>query len=504
MKTNKFITFTLLILSMLVVSVSCSEFLDVNENPNDPAISTPSLTLPVAQASLASLNATSMTYLGQSIAYNWATPSNWSANGDLTRYAITTGFYSNIFETSYVDIFKNLTYIETYEDPTGAVDYSAYQVISKTLKGFQYQYLVDLYGDVPYTEANQRGANTTPKYDDAETVYKANIDALTAAANLALNLPSNAENPETKDIIFGGDMQHWAEFANTIKLRMLVRLSNTGQDAYIREQIALIDANGAGYITADVNSNPGYSDAENRQSPFYGYFRNVNTNLQTNRGDYTVGSDFTIDYLTNTNDDRLERLYTGAANGGAFKGAPQSTILPGTGFTSDDLAKVGPGLLKSADQDQPIMLLSEALLLQSEAIVRGYIAGTDADAQALYEEAIEESYIYLGVGATNAASVTAAQTYYGQNTNNISWAASTNKIAAIINQKWIALNGTSSIELWIEKTRTGFPANLPIPAESGGVRPVSLLYPSSEIGRNSNNVPAQTAADAFTNNPFWK
>jgi hypothetical protein len=58
--------------------------------------------------------------------------------------------------------------------------------------------------------------------------------------------------------------------------------------------------------------------------------------------------------------------------------------------------------------------------------------------------------------------------------------------------------------LWIEKTRTGFPANLPQPAEGGGKRPVRLLYPSSEISRNSQNVPAQTAASAFNDNPFWK
>ncbi len=69
-------------------------------------------------------------------------------------------------------------------------------------------------------------------------------------------MPANAENPLEKDIINGGDMTKWAQFANTVKLRMLVRLSNTNQDAYIRAQIALIDANGAGYITSDIFTNP--------------------------------------------------------------------------------------------------------------------------------------------------------------------------------------------------------------------------------------------------------
>jgi Starch-binding associating with outer membrane len=323
---------------------------------------------------------------------------------------------------------------------------------------------------------------------------------LTSAASTALNLSATAENPGTQDIIYGGDMVKWAQFANSIKLRMLVRLSNTNQDAYIKAQIALIDANGAGYITADVKANPGYSDNEDKQNPFFGYFRNPSTGLQTDRGDYTVASDYTINYLTTNNDLRRNRLYAAAETGGAYKGTAQATILPGTGFTSKDVSKVGPGLLVAVTQDQPIMIMPEILLLQAEAIQRGYIPGGDAGAKAKYEEAIRVSFASLNV--PNAA--TAAVAYYSQDRINTSWNSSANKIEAIITQKWIALNGTSSIELWIEKTRTGFPSGLPIPAEGGGTRPVRLLYPGSEISRNALNVPPQTAQSAFTDNPFWK
>lgn len=503
MKKLKLISRSVLLLLSVMV-IGCSEdFLDVNDNPNNPPVSTPRLTLPVAQQNFASLHGTSMTYLGQFFVYNWATPSNWSANGSLTRYDVTSNFYGNIFETSYAVIFRDLTYVQNYEDPSGAVDYSAYDVIAQTIKGFQYQYLVDLYGDVPYREANQRGANTTPAYDEAEFVYKAVIDSLTAAATLALNLPENAENPGSQDIIYGGNMTRWAQFANTVKLRMLVRLSNTGQDQYIKDQIALINSNGAGYITANVTANPGYSDNAGQQSPFYGYVGVGPNNAALDRQDYTVASDYAIEYLEATNDPRLERLYSEANNGG-YKGVRQATALPGSGFTSEDLSHVGPGLLQSSEQDQVIMLYSEALLLQAEAMVRGYIEGGEAGAKPLYEKAIEESFAFLTVGATRAESIAAAREYYAQPIENVSWDASPNKIEAIITQKWVALNGTSSIELWIELTRTGYPDNLPIPEESGGVRPVSLLYPLSEIGRNSENVPPQTAADAFTNDPFWR
>jgi len=479
--------------------VSCSDdFLDVNTSPNNPSFSTPSLTLPVAQQSLLSLNATSMNYLGNFMTYSWSTPSNWSANGNLIRYNVTTTFYSNIFETSYSSIFKNLTYVNNYED--GDIDYSAYKAISQILKAFQYQYLVDLYGDVPYTEANQRELNLTPKYDDAETVYKDLIDKLTSAAILATNLPDNYQDPEGQDIIFGGDMNKWAAFANTIKLRMLIRLSDTGQDSYITSEIAKINANAAGYITETVVGQPGYSDDTSKQNPFWGYVGKLpNDGEITNRNDFTIASDYIINLLSLNNDPRMERLFA-EAKGGGYLGAEQSTILPGVGFTNDDTSHVGPGLLIGPDQDQPLMLLSEAQFLQAEAMVRNYIPGGDAAAKDMYESAIKNSFEFLKV--ENAS--TEAEDYYDQAISNINWDSSSNKVQAIITQKWLALLGTSGIEPWIELTRTGFPTGLPIPAESDGVRPVRLLYPASEVSRNSNNVPSQTQSDAFTSNPFWK
>lgn len=497
MKNIKIKKTILFLFALAIVSVSCEEFLDVNDNPNSPPISTPSLTLPVALQDFAALNGRTMTYLGNQLVVNWATPSNWSANSIYMRYDFSADDFTNVFETSYVSIFKNLTYVETYEDPTGAIDYSNYKAISKIVKGFQYQLLVDLYGDIPYTEANLRGDNPTPVYDDAETVYKSVIADLGAAVDL-INNADNAEDPGSQDILFGGHMEDWIEFANSIKLRMLVRMSNTGQDSFISGEIASIIANGGGFIHTSAATNPGYSSDEGKQSPFYDYFVQPN-GAQTNRQDYTVASEYALEWLTNVSDPRMERLYKEAANGG-FKGAVQSTVLPGTGFTSEDLSKVGPGLLVSAEQDQIVMSMAEALFVQAEATVRGYLPGGDAAAQELYEAAIEASFIQLGVeDAENEA-----ETYYNQPIKNVSWSNSPNKIEAIITQKWVALNGTSSIESWIDLTRTGFPVGLPIPDESSGSRPLGLLYPSSERSRNSNNVPSQSAGDVFTKAPFWR
>ncbi len=483
----------------LFVFASCSDnFFDVNENPNDPGVSTPSLTLPVAQQQMVSLNARSMMYLGNMLMYNWATPSNWQANYNYFRYDINSTFQSTIFETSYVSVFKNLTYVENYEDEEGAVQYNQYKAISLILKAFQYQYIVDIYGDVPYSEANLRGENTTPAYDSAEEVYKGNIAALSEAVDLLMNLADNDENPGVHDIIFNGDVASWIQFANTIKLRYLIRLSDGASSLVdISGEISKIESNGYGFITSNVVANPGYSDNEDKLSPFYGYFRKAGTGAQTDRGDYTVASDFTIDYLDGTNDPRLFRLYAEAEAGG-YKGAPQDTDLPGEGFRSEDLSKVGPGLIKSPGSDQPVMLLAEALLLQAEAVERGYISG---DAKQLYEDAITASFEFLEV--PDAA--VAAEDYYTQGIPNVGYDNSPNKIEAIITQKWIALNGTSSIESWMEFNRTGFPKDVPLPENTTrSHRPYRLLYPNSERARNADHVPGQTGDDAFNQKIFWQ
>ncbi len=489
---------TIWLFVVTMVLVSCGDdFLDVNDNPNTPSISTPSLTLPLAQHNLSSLNGTSMNFMGNFLVYNWAIPSNWSAWASLLRYNVTTDFFDNIFETSYASVFRDLTYIETYDD--GAGDYTAYKAISKILKSYQYQYLVDMYGDVPYTEANMRAENRTPAYDDAEFVYTSILGDLTDAVALIDTMEATAANPGSQDTIFGGDMEKWAQFANIIKLRILMRLSdNSAYSSLVATEIGNIQANGHGYPNANIMNQPGYSDNEDKQNPFWGYIGfQPGSDSEYDRHDYTVATDFTIDYLGFTNDLRVTGLYEEAANGG-YHGAYQSTILPAAGFTSEDLSKVGSGLLKSPNQDQPIMLYAEGLLIQAEMVQKGLIPG---DAQALYESAIEQSFMYLDI--ENA--VSAAQEYYAQELNNVSWDSSSDKLEAISMQKWIALNGVHGGELWVEYMRTGVPNNLPFPEEvTDGRRVVSLLYPTSEVSRNSENVPPQTKEDAFTNSPFWK
>ncbi|RTY86838.1 SusD/RagB family nutrient-binding outer membrane lipoprotein [Flavobacterium sp. RSP49] len=142
------------------------------------------------------------------------------------------------------------------------------------------------------------------------------------------------------------------------------------------------------------------------------------------------------------------------------------------------------------------MLLAESKFLQAEAVQRGFL--TTGSAQTLFNEGVQSSFTYLG--ATIGTYLTEINLKSG-----FGWAASSNKIQAILTQKWIALSSIHGVENYINYTRTGFPV---IPGSINGFnlqpsRPKRLIYPLSEYNANSANVPNLTSSQIITQGPFW-
>jgi len=137
--------------------------------------------------------------------------------------------------------------------------------------------------------------------------------------------------------------------------------------------------------------------------------------------------------------------------------------------------------------------------LQAEAVARGWLPG---NAQTVYESAVRESFVWLGV--PNA--VTAANTYMTNNAT-ASWAnagtTTTSKVNFVVYQKYIALTGINPLEAYNDYRRLKIPANIPLsvnPARGGRVLPVRLLYPSNEVAVNSGNIPKGQTQDTPI---FW-
>jgi hypothetical protein len=487
---KNFLKYTTLLL-VVILMASCEDFLDVNDDPNNPVTVSPELVLPVAQnysANVMYLNRY-INNLGNMMMYNWSQSDGFSWYYDEFNYAVNSSFYARIFNYSYQNTLKQYQILEGL-----GAEYDYYKAISKIMKSYHFQILVDLYGDVPYSEALQRGGEATPKYDDAATIYADLIAQLTAA----IELIDNADVPEAveNDVMFDGDMTKWKQFANTIKMRIIVRVSDMATPPFnIATEIAAINTEGSGYITADASVNPGYVQQENQQNPLWDAFGQTVAGDNTMNNDATCATDYVLAYLQSTNDPRIDYIYEEPATG--HLGVPQGLLDYDTpvvdAFMPDLVSNIGPGIIKGADQDAILFTLAESKLNLAEAAVKSLI--TD-DAQTLYQEGITASFVTLGLSAAQAS------TYYTQAMNLVGWTTSANKIQAIITQKWIAVNGMNAEQSWFDYSRTGYPAGLPISLlHPGSDRPVRLYYPAGEYSSNGANVPTQP--DAFTAKIFW-
>ncbi|WP_443945005.1 SusD/RagB family nutrient-binding outer membrane lipoprotein [Pedobacter sp. AW1-32] len=474
-------------------------YLDINENPNTATSAKPALVLTGA------LNNTAAYTTGGSIFYSfaalwmnyWMTPGGVSGWYEERSYNFTTNWSGST--TLWANAYDNLNDYAYLEKQGKATGQNFFVAVAKTMKAWNYQYLVDFYGNVPYSQASQSVSFLTPKYDKAQDIYEDLAKQLDTAANLfktATVLPADAP----ADIFNGGNLQKWGKFANTLKLRILLRQSEMpGREAYIKAELAKINANGFGFIGTDegIFNNPGYLNTTGKQNPFwavYGY--GVDGNRTASHG-YMLASTYGMDFLRNNNDPRLGRFYN-TVNDGA--GSTYVSLVWGQDVNFDQtiatVSSIGEGVLKSFDQKQPILTDFESLFLQAEAAQRGWITG---DAKALYEAAVTANFVYLDLEDTDAETYLAGQAV-------ANWDANSNKLALIIKQKWAAMNGTNAIEPWTDYRRLELPADMPISIASTVTTrkiPVRMLYPQREYNTNTANVSAEGTINQFTSRIFW-
>ncbi len=467
--------------------VSCDEWLDVNQDPNNPTEIGPDLSLPVAQFYTAYwlANDRRVSHLGNIFMVNWSESAGFSWYDTEFLYQANSTFYNRIFDDAYRLNMKQFTDIEGKGD-----DYLAYDAISMIMKAYTFQILVDFYGDIPYFDALKRSDVATPAYDNAQAIYDDLIVQLSAAQDLLDQAEANTNSvlPEDDDVMFGGDLLMWKQFANSVKLRILTRENQVKDAGYITTELAAIAEEGSGYITADVEINPGFTQQQNQQSPLWESFGADETGAEPLSGQATCASEFMINYLTDTSDPRIDFLFEEPATG--HLGVPQGITSTQDVYAPALVSNLGPGLLIGPSQGTKVMTVAEVMFNLAELALNNF----GGDAEALYEAGVQASFNTLGAGD--------ASVYLSQNIENIGYDASSNKLAAIINQKWLAMQGINAEQSWFDHSRTGFPDNIPISVEAPNlVRPVRLAYPASELSQNSENIPDQP--NVYTAKIFW-
>ena len=225
--------------------------------------------------------------------YNWSQSDGYSWYSDEFKYLVTSSFYQEIFEDSYSTALKQYAVLDNLTES----NYNYYRAIAKIMKAFHFQLLVDCYGDIPYKEALGRSLNATPKYDDAQEVYDSLIVSLTKAIDIIDNA-TDQKAPGADDAMFGGDMLKWKQFANTVKLRILVRESDmAAKSTYIQNEIDAINTEGSGFLESDVEINPGFIAASGQQNPLWDALGWDYTGSQTMSSKATCATDYILEYL---------------------------------------------------------------------------------------------------------------------------------------------------------------------------------------------------------------
>lgn len=478
---------------------------DINkDNPNVPSSVDPTLILTAALNNSASNYAGGNTDFANYYMGYWAVSGDYIPNAGTVQYKINTDFFSGNWDGVY-PVLKNYQSIIDYYN--GNANGGYFTAIAKIMKAFHYGRMVDIYNNIPYTEALNGGSNNFPKYDDAKTIYKSLVDDLDAAVALINGATASTTSPGNYDILYKGNMTKWKKLANTIKLRLLVHLSETSDGpAYIQSKLTGMSSADFLGASEDAGINPGYSNsANNQQTPLWQDLGSSTTGTKYGNNTYYRACSYGVNFYINNNDPRVGYFYT-ATSGGTYKGrAFGSTALEhnsdisGIGGPSGGVTASTSGSLKSPSDPAIIFPASESFFLQAEAVQRGYMSG---DAAALYQSGVTESFKLLNVPSATSA----ATNYTAQSNDKTNFTLAADKIKIIITQKWAAMNTYDPLEAWNDWRRLGIPADLPVsiyPGTTAPHIPYRLLYPTSEYSYNANNVNGQGTIDAITSKIFW-
>ena len=382
--------------------------------------------------------------------------------------------------------------------------------------------MVDLWGDIPYTEAGSLPATSViknPKYDEQKALYNSFLTDLASIATYFRTSTTNSTFSKA-DILLKGDVNKWARYANSLRLRLLMRISKTDEATARTSVLEMLNNQTNNPLIDGGNTalyNPGNSDV--LLQPL--------TNSTSDLHDaFFEGSWYATDYALNTvmlpaNDPRIRVIYDKFGRGAGTNFVPNANYraMPITFTTAQQESSFADySVLDSAtflyNQKLPGILItaSEVNLLKAEAYERW---GTTADAKVAYDNALKQSvafYYYLnnlnqGGGFKNEVAPTPAIVDAWVNTSTAAYnGTSADKVAKILTQKWLHFGVLQSTEAWSEYRRTGIPAlTFPTTGKLAGfdTPPTRLLYPAKERTLNIENYQAVASKDTRKTKIFW-
>ncbi len=337
--------------------------------------------------------------------------------------------------------------------------------VGRIWKSWVFHIVTDLWGDVPYSEALNGEENAIPVYDSQAAIYDGLFADLTTGASM---VGSGSADFAAGDILYGNDFTKWRKFANSLRMRLAMRLSAIDAG---KAQTEFAAAFAAGGFTSNADNAFLDYPGSPYEAPFY-------ENYLT-RDDNGVSRTM-INMLDGLNDPRLALYAEPAAQDDVYRGHENGSDDLPPGQSLAFFSRIGDFWREDgAATPSPIMTYAEVLFLQAEAAARGWISG---DPATFYMDAIEANmnmYDAYGAGPTDAEiAAYVAQpeiAYTGMDDIHL--------------QKWIALwmNGSEAFSNW---RRTDSPTLIAGPDLIVSRIPIRFSYPDSEQSLNNANMTA--------------
>jgi hypothetical protein len=454
-------------LPVLIVLAGCQKQLeDINRNPNEVTDPQPDYLLSNG------IKASVDTYWGQEATMEAALLyiQYWAKiqYTDPDKYIPSAANIQTVWSNFYAQGIQDFTTLAQLGDTLHNPNYKAAGVI---MRSWLFQVVTDLFGNAPYTQAANIQQYLTPKYDEQKDIYTGILAELKAAVAQI----DQSGNPIQGDLLFNGNMLRWKKFANSLRLRIALRIADRLPDEArtVFEEVgaddALLIASNAENVQLNYLASP-------NQNP-------VGRNRET-RNDYRISKSI-VDKLKALNDPRLTiyAAYPKDASVGQIVGVTNGLPVDSAARLGFDKTSDAGAVFTATTAPAVLFSYAELLFIKAEAAQRGLITGVAAD---YYRQAVTASLKQYSVAD---ADVTAYLAQAGVAYNSANYKQS------IGEQKWLALFG-NGLEAFAEWRRLDYPQLKPAytSALAAGLMPLRLTYPSTEQAVNRENYRAAIAS----------
>lgn len=482
-----------------IALTSCKkDFEEINTDPNNPNLEqlNPKLVFPAAVISSAGRIGGDLAIVGGFWSQYYTQGTTASQYKNVDAFNLTRTFGNTNRGVAWIELFSGaLNDYHYIINRSRELNDWNYYLMGTVMKAYTYQVLVDLYDQVPYSEAFKGAENLEPRFDDGYSIYNGLLAEIDTALSKNLSASSNT-NAGRSDFVFPADggqwsIEPWVQFANTLKLKMYLRM------VYAKPQeaeagIKKLYTEGASFLDRDAAISI-YEDASDKRNPFYtyGFVETTSDNIRASRT--------FLSWLETNGDPRLDDYFSKKANSTtAYLGINQGDFEN----TSVELQGASKAIVNPAD---PVDFITkaESHFLQAEALER-FFGGVGAKEQ--YDAGVTAAFEYY---SENAAPFIAPLGKYVYPASGFE-----QKLEAIIVQKWASTPKSHALEGFFERNRTGYPKTSPVystdasyvpghvvyPKEgvTSGVFATRLIWPELETAKNSN-----APADEPLTKPVW-